>query len=191
MQDQRTHDQGVAPFEYASLQRLRLAQYRYLIRCQTPLDVTACDELERPIGFPAGIEMQPHRNQLREHRCRRLDKQTALFFRPAFQIRMVDALRDRNAEILVNRHQPVTRLRFLEIGALDSNVIARHQARDGRVPVQTRDEFPAPVLAQQTTRAGRVFGQRGNAGQGLIAPGFAKDAWYCRETAQCEHAFDA
>ena len=62
---------------------------------------------ERPVSFVAVIKVDTHRQDGQKDLHRRLHEEVALLFRPARALGAIDSLRNRNAEILVQRHEPI------------------------------------------------------------------------------------
>ena len=95
------------------------------------------DELKSAILFQARVEMHAQGDQLFQQSGWRLDEQAVLLFRPSAQVRMVDACRNWNTQILMNGHEPVAIDRFLEVRALDRHEIGRDERSNIGMLAQT------------------------------------------------------
>lgn len=93
--------------------------------------------------------MHADRGELLEDRHGRLNKECAFLLGPASKGRIADALRDRNAQVLMKRHQPVARSRFLEVRALNGNKLCRDQPGKKGMLAKALGERSAPRLRQQ------------------------------------------
>ena len=160
VQDQRPHGERIAAFRRAGDERSRLTVAACVLGADPAVPVRAGHELERAIALIAAVEVEAHRHQLGEDVGRRLHEGAALLVRPAAQRGMLDAGGDRNAQVLVDGHQPVALGRLLEIGALHGCVMLGNELRDGGMGAQALRKGAAPVLGKQAAGAGRIAAER-------------------------------
>jgi len=103
---------------------------------------------QRTILLVAGIYMQSHRHQHGKKLGGRLYKMAFLFDRPACEFRMFDPLAHRNTKVLMQRHEPIGRTRFLEQGALRDNPRFWNERGDAWMASQIYGQFAAPGLVE-------------------------------------------
>lgn len=107
MQQQRTQHPGIAPCRAAIDHRAGIARGNGRLRFDAATKVRAGHDPERAILWRTGIEVHAHGHELFEHLGRRLHEEFAFLFGPPDETRVRDTFSDWNAEVLMDRHQPV------------------------------------------------------------------------------------
>jgi hypothetical protein len=145
MQEERTQNQHVAAFHRAGRHRSSAAKPAREPGIDQTLFMSARDHFERTIFLRAAIEMDTDGDQLLEHLHGRLNEKGSFLLGPYPQLWAGNTLGNGDAEILMDRNQPVPRNRLLEIRALHGHGIRRNQRGKPRVPAEPVREGSAPI----------------------------------------------
>ncbi len=144
VKQQRAHQQGPTPGNRHRLLAARIADLGLGLGIQAPQSMRAGHDAQRPVFGRAGIDMDPDRDEAFKNRDRRLYEEHALLDRPAAAFRILNTLPDRDAQILVQRHEPVGLRRLGERCALNRNEVGGYMPRYIRIRSQHQREISAP-----------------------------------------------
>lgn len=159
MQNQGAHDQCVATLSGHD-EALCPSQDRSAAGIDTTKLMRRWDESERPILLGAAIDVNANCEELPKDRVRRLYKHRAFFFTPARQRRVTHSTRNGDAQVLVNRHQPILFSRLLKERALNCPNIGRQVPANLSMNHYLVREISTPVFLQQPPRTDASrFGQ--------------------------------
>ena len=111
--------------------------------------VRSRDNPKRSALRRARVDMDAHCKDSIEHLRRRLNIDGPLLLRPSGAVRAVNAAPYGNAEILMNRHQPVLLRSLVEECALRGNRVRRQHGAYGRMLPNLAGDFRAPGLPEQ------------------------------------------
>lgn len=158
MQQQRPHHQCIARLRKASL--FVDPHRRSILRPDDTQRMRIWHNMKRPIIRTAVVEMHTHRDHLFEKRKRRLHIPAILFQRPASQALCLRTLAHRDAQVLVNRHQPIDGPGFFKQGALHSDMTGRKNPIQTIVEEDVTCEFGTPWLREQSARTSTTDGRK-------------------------------
>jgi hypothetical protein len=153
MKEERVHRQGSTTTGDALDHSVPLAQDQRFLCRQPPMPVGAWNHVEWTVLGTTIVQVGTHGDQRFQHVYGRLDVQDALFCRPAGALGVVDALLDRNAQVLVQPDEPVPVTGLVKEGALDCHRAGWEQRRDVGVGPECRRKLPAPPQIEQIARA--------------------------------------
>jgi hypothetical protein len=119
VEQERPHRQDVTPASDALERAMLIAQGPGRRLRQATVSMRAGHDTERAIPRPAVIEVRAHGNERIQHGHRRLDVENSFLLGPTGARMVCDTFLDRNAQVLVQRNEPVLVRRFVEERALN------------------------------------------------------------------------
>lgn len=147
VQQQRSHEQRVASLGRHDSSRMPPCQ-GCLGRTYAPGFMGARHDTKRTVLGSTGVHMDSHGEHLPENLVRCVDENRTFLLAPSREGGVSDAAQDRNAQVLVDRHEPVLGRGLLEQCALDSPGTRRQGFAHLRMSQHLAGKIRAPAFAQ-------------------------------------------